>query len=645
MKKFNPLVSIIIPVFNGSNYLERAIQSCLNQYYKNIEILVINDGSDDGHATALIAAKYKDNIRYFYKENGGCGSALNLGIKEMRGDYFSWLSHDDLYLPTKIHSQIEVLSGLVNKNTIIYSAFEVMDENENNITYVYPHKTLGPEKINLALVPLLRGLIHGCTLLIPKKLFTEIGTFDLAKKTTQDYALWFDFFRKAPLHYIPHVLVKARIHASQDTQKLSTLHLEECNVLWSGFVNDLNLDEMKALDESKYGFISGMAEYLAITPFKEATHLATTATYQMLSEKKVLIIVIADDDNVAKLTASLNSVSAQFHQNLEIAVIFPDIDPELGSIQPQFSPNIRFHSYKSFDEYSKNEAINSAIESSSSPYIAFLHSGDIYAEDKILKQLQFMLKKDAAVCVTNIDCATSSNEVTTELYPGQFVHHGFPILLFKLNCYQSTLMIRNFPAENPSFHQTIASQTGLPTWLNILTLFETCYLDEKLTNVQEVLPSSLKDLRNYLSNKFSNILLTANINFLLHTNLYHRNSDSDSTISDAYISHHIDAIHEYEKKLLDFWGGEPVDYASLSLRSQLLVMRKTIFYRLFSTNKNIKKDLTQKQAELEKQFIRFKQLSFADYEGFLVRAIKPLIPIFIWKKVTSTYQQLKQLIK
>ena len=119
MYKFNPLVSIIIPVFNGSNYLEDAIQSCLNQYYKNIEILVINDGSDDDHATEQIAAKYKDKIRYFYKENGGCGSALNLGIQEMKGEYFSWLSHDDLYSPNKINSQIEVLSGLVNKNTII----------------------------------------------------------------------------------------------------------------------------------------------------------------------------------------------------------------------------------------------------------------------------------------------------------------------------------------------------------------------------------------------------------------------------------------------------------------------------------------------------------------------------------------------
>lgn len=72
-----PLVSIIIPVYNGSDYLEEAIESALNQTYKNIEIIVINDGSTDNGATEMIALKYRDQIRYFHKTNGGVSSALN----------------------------------------------------------------------------------------------------------------------------------------------------------------------------------------------------------------------------------------------------------------------------------------------------------------------------------------------------------------------------------------------------------------------------------------------------------------------------------------------------------------------------------------------------------------------------------------
>ena len=80
----NPLVSIIIPVYNGSNFMREAIDSALAQTYPNIEILVVNDGSTDN--TREIALSYGDKIRYFEKENGGVATALNLAIREMKGE-------------------------------------------------------------------------------------------------------------------------------------------------------------------------------------------------------------------------------------------------------------------------------------------------------------------------------------------------------------------------------------------------------------------------------------------------------------------------------------------------------------------------------------------------------------------------------
>lgn len=84
----DPLVSIIIPVYNGSNYMREAIDSALAQTYSNIEIIVVNDGSNDDGETRNIALSYGDKIRYFEKENGGVSTALNLGIKNMGGIFF-----------------------------------------------------------------------------------------------------------------------------------------------------------------------------------------------------------------------------------------------------------------------------------------------------------------------------------------------------------------------------------------------------------------------------------------------------------------------------------------------------------------------------------------------------------------------------
>ncbi|HBY71535.1 MAG TPA: glycosyltransferase, partial [Lachnospiraceae bacterium] len=83
MSTYYPKVSIIIPAYNASNYLEESINSALEQTYQNIEVIVINDGSDDNGKTSEIARKYLSRIKYFEKENGGSSSALNFGIRKM----------------------------------------------------------------------------------------------------------------------------------------------------------------------------------------------------------------------------------------------------------------------------------------------------------------------------------------------------------------------------------------------------------------------------------------------------------------------------------------------------------------------------------------------------------------------------------
>ncbi len=226
---FNPLVSIIIPVYNGSDYMKEAIDSALNQTYNNCEVIVVNDGSNDEGKSEVIAKSYSDKIRYFFKENGGVSSAINLGIQKMRGEYFSWLSHDDVYYRNKIEEQINFLKKRKKRNIVLYADIDYIDCDSNSIKgEKTPH--IDQDKFRFYLV-IKRPLVNGNTVLIPKICFNRVGLFDVSLRTTQDYDMWFRLSKKYDFAYVNKSLAKARIHSRQGCKIIPTFINEVNNTI------------------------------------------------------------------------------------------------------------------------------------------------------------------------------------------------------------------------------------------------------------------------------------------------------------------------------------------------------------------------------------------------------------------------------
>lgn len=238
---FNPKVSIIIPVYNWSNYLWEAVESALNQTYDNIEILVINDGSNDNSATEKVALSYGHKIRYIKKENWWVATALNLGIEKMTWEYFSWLSHDDLYYPNKIEEQIKILDNLEDKNTIISSNVELIDERWKHIQYV--NKSYNQDRMIYELLE--NWVINWCTLLINKNIFEKIWNFNISLKTSQDYELWFRIVKKFKFLHLDKTLVKSRQHTEQDSKSKILLSIRERKNLERFVLKIFSLQEIK----------------------------------------------------------------------------------------------------------------------------------------------------------------------------------------------------------------------------------------------------------------------------------------------------------------------------------------------------------------------------------------------------------------
>lgn len=234
-QKFNPMVSIIIPVYNGSNFVEEAINSALAQTYDNIEVIVVNDGSDDNNQTELIARQYGDKIRYFSKPNGGVSSALNLGIEKMNGDYFSWLSHDDKYTESKIEFQIKELRNLNDEVKMVYCGSTQIDKNSVEIKNLYrgaelPNKAYTWEEALMIMFK--NGAYNGCGFLIQKDIILEAGGFDEELKYCQDFYMWCKIFlNKHGFLYSNYIGVESRLHNNQLTRTGIDLFHDDCKLM------------------------------------------------------------------------------------------------------------------------------------------------------------------------------------------------------------------------------------------------------------------------------------------------------------------------------------------------------------------------------------------------------------------------------
>ncbi|SMP67506.1 glycosyltransferase family 2 protein [Anoxynatronum buryatiense] len=103
-----PLVSVVIPVYNGEKYVAKAIKSVLNQTYTHLELIIIDDGSQD--RTSDIVSSIKDKrIKYYYQKNGGEASARNLGLRMSNSELIAFLDADDLYRQDKLERQVQAL--------------------------------------------------------------------------------------------------------------------------------------------------------------------------------------------------------------------------------------------------------------------------------------------------------------------------------------------------------------------------------------------------------------------------------------------------------------------------------------------------------------------------------------------------------
>lgn len=223
-----PLVSVVIPCYNGARYILSTLASVLDQGIDELEVIVVDDGSRDGSAD-LVRRAYPQ-VRVDEQANAGVAAARNRGIALARGEFVAFVDADDIWLPGKLAAQLDLMRSHPDCR-MNYAAWQVWDSDspapapsdleEVQRSAADTARWAGPSGwIYPAL--LLDCYVWTSTVLARRSLFDEIGTFDPTLRLGEDYDLWLRASRVTPILRLPRPYALYRIHPASITHTRPT---------------------------------------------------------------------------------------------------------------------------------------------------------------------------------------------------------------------------------------------------------------------------------------------------------------------------------------------------------------------------------------------------------------------------------------
>jgi glycosyltransferase involved in cell wall biosynthesis len=391
MVENSPLVTIIVPVFNGENFLGDCLESIKRQTFHDFEVLVIDDGSRNSQYADVCVQELHDNrFKVFHKSNGGVASALNFGIEMAQGRYFMWLSHDDMWLPRKIEASLRHHV----EGTITCSNYQLIDTDGIVTAETHFEKEFN---VNNSLMLVSRGLVNGCSIFTDMSLIRSLDGFDVTLLHTQDYALWLKALRQGIVfRFDRSAFVQTRLHSAQSSKLMDPNF--ELNVLWREIVQYwievINAEQLQF--QQKLVEVDSYLSYLDGASLSYAYEILKSYEIEIINSFSVTVIIPVKD-RPYQIQRSLLSVMSQLHKNCDVIIIDDSKDEHqfawLNSVSDQISRNPVVTVIKNRLS-GVASARNEGIINSTSDYLAFLDSDDYYLPEFLHESIKKLVIND-----------------------------------------------------------------------------------------------------------------------------------------------------------------------------------------------------------------------------------------------------------
>lgn len=225
------LVSIVLPVYNGERFLAESIDSIIAQTYQNWELIIIDDcSSDSSPEIAKRYAEHDSRIRYYRNEhNLKLPKSLNRGFSLTKGDYLTWTSDDNLYLPEAIEKM--VMAIVLESADFVFATCDVINEDGVVVEIIK-----APQDYKNAIIG---GDFVGACFLYTRNVYETVGDYDVNKFLVEDYDYWLRIFYRFNVYNIEEVLYQYRWHDGTltSTEKKDKINSMCEKVLWANIGN------------------------------------------------------------------------------------------------------------------------------------------------------------------------------------------------------------------------------------------------------------------------------------------------------------------------------------------------------------------------------------------------------------------------
>jgi glycosyltransferase involved in cell wall biosynthesis len=217
-----PTVSVIIPAYNAEAFIGDTIQSALDQTYRDLEIIVVDDGSSDG--TVARVSAFGDAVRLHQQRNGGVARARNTGVSLARGEWIAFLDSDDLWLPTKIEQQL----SLANAVMTFTDRYNIGDRGDLPEIQSVCQPMEGGDIFEALLCG---NFVTTTSVMMRRALFEQYGGFNVAFNGTEDWDLWLRVAADHDIGFCAQPLVRYRLHRGGISRNFARMNRERLQVI------------------------------------------------------------------------------------------------------------------------------------------------------------------------------------------------------------------------------------------------------------------------------------------------------------------------------------------------------------------------------------------------------------------------------